>query len=163
MNKPIYKKVWFWLVIVLVGGAIIAGTTRTQNGTIQNKIEEQEKKAENKNEAKIGDTISFDGVEYILTNQQSKNGVLGDKIITFDVTIKNPTSSSKFITSSIFKLIDESGAVLDSTFTDKTNQLFKELPAGTNSSGEIAFKDNGKKLKEIQMTQIGQSTVVIKL
>lgn len=167
-KKPYYKKWWFYVIIFFIAVTAInagssSGTKKNETTQTQTKQTETKKVENEKKTPKIGEKFTYGGIEWTISNMQKKTGILGEKIITFDVKASNTSTKNQFISSSTFKLIDTNGTVLDSTITEKTNALFKELPAGTNSSGEIAFKDNGTTPKEIQMTQLFEENLIIPL
>lgn len=75
-KKPIYKRVWFWILIVLVVGGIAgtlggdddtSTTTKVEGETQTEKPSTDSQEAQETSEApeeyKVGDTVSVDGYE----------------------------------------------------------------------------------------------------
>lgn len=81
-KKPIYKRVWFWIIIFLVLGI---GSTMGENGSTNNSSSSTNsttKKESKPSFDKIGDTVKAGKVEYILksvTKTSERNEFADDK------------------------------------------------------------------------------------
>lgn len=144
-KKPLYKKVWFWVIIVIVIGAIGAGSS--QNGAkvvnSDNPNQSSESQQAEKTEFKVGETIAFDGKEVTVKSLQrswvSDNQFIkpndGKEFIKATVTIVNKSSGELSFNKFDWKVEDANGAIEGPSFGASASDDL--------SSGDLAV--NGKK------------------
>ena len=70
MKKPIYKRVWFWaIIVVLAFGVLGSGSDSSKNGGEKVGTEKTEQKEEAKSKTeyyKVGDVVKVGDVTYTL-------------------------------------------------------------------------------------------------
>lgn len=164
MKKPIYKKVWFWIVIIIVvSGAALSGGSSTSSETPQiSKDNNTAKKEENKPQEvkayKIGDKVAVGDVEYIVKKVSKKNEVgpsiaptsAKDTFVVLKISVKNNGSKSIMVDSTFFKLLSngkefeaDSMASMSANQNDngeiKNSFFYESLNPDVSLSGYVVF------------------------
>lgn len=130
-KKPFYKKVWFWILVVIVvagiGGSLGGGdkdkaadstkessAVKTENDKNTQASSEPAKESEAPEEQtyKIGDTVTVGTVNYVINSKEVKDTVGGEytaktannKYLILDVTITNNGDKAITIADDFFKL-----------------------------------------------------------
>lgn len=150
-KKPFYKKVWFWVVIVLVvgglGSAMSGGTEEETTAKVDNEnteqAEETEQTEENEEveeiadeEFNVGDTVSADGYEITVNNVEFSDGNEfdvpdeGKQYVIVNITIDNNTGEKQPYNLWDFKLNADGNA------TDMT-EITADLDIDQLESGEL--------------------------
>lgn len=161
IKKPFYKKVWFWVVVVIViGGIGSMGGEETATDTTAADTKDTTKEAPAKEEPtfKIGDVVTVGDMEYTVNGLEVSKSV-GPSIMpteakgTFlivDLTVKNNGNEAVMVDSSFFKLkegdksfeADATGSMSANQGEDGniTNSFFLEnLNPDIEMQGKIAF------------------------
>lgn len=98
VKKPIYKRIWFWIVLVVlviaIGGV---ATSRSDNGgeKVEQKSSAKTKEKESDKFYKIGDTVQVGDVEYTLKHVEltDERNEFDDKkpaqVVKISYTVKN--------------------------------------------------------------------------
>ena len=164
-KKPLWKKWWFWLILVIVlagiGGAMNdkpSKVNNTKNASNSNSKDEssniEEKIFAIGDEVKLKDNILIvNGIEKSAGSDFDKPKD-GYEFIIVNVTIKNGGSSEISYTPYDFELQNSKGEINDLTiltFTDNNYLNSGSLAAGGQTSGTVAFEapinDSGLILK----------------
>lgn len=119
IKKPFYKKVWFWVLAIILVGAIggslgeeeTASSTEPDKTTEAPKKEEQKKKEEPKAYA-VGDVVTVGDMQYTVNSLETSNTVGPDimptnakgTFLVLDLTVKNNGNKAVTVDSSFFKL-----------------------------------------------------------
>lgn len=159
-KKPIYKKWWFWVVLVLAVGIIGAalGGNDSEDNTDNVKTEQTEgttpttKKESTSKTYKIGDTVKVGDFSFTITKventKQLGSDLLGAKtennfaIVT--VTVKNDGSSEKMLTSSSFSLYNGNNKYEPNSagiyLGENGFYALKELGSGISTTIQIVYE-----------------------
>lgn len=119
IKKPFYKKVWFWVLAIIlvsaIGGSLgeeeTASSTEPDKTTETPKKEEQKKKEEPKAYA-VGDVVTVGDMQYTVNSLETSNTVGPDimptnakgTFLVLDLTVKNNGNKAVTVDSSFFKL-----------------------------------------------------------
>lgn len=130
-KKPIYKRIWFWVLVVLVvagiAGSLGGGddkdaakdTKESSSAKVETETKESAKEAEATKESepeektyKIGDKVTVGSVDYVINSKEVKDSVGGEysaqtaksKYLVLDVTITNNGDKAITIADDFFKL-----------------------------------------------------------
>ncbi|WP_034538520.1 DUF4352 domain-containing protein [Carnobacterium inhibens] len=181
IKKPFYKKVWFWVVavilIAIIGGSLggeetVSDTTETKDATET----KDSTPAKEESTFKVGDLVTVGDMEYTVNGMEVSKSV-GPSIMpteakgTFlivDVTVKNNGNEAKMVDSSFFKLkegdksfeADATGSMSANQGEDGqiTNSFFLEnLNPDIEMQGKIAF-DISEEQANSTKTQLEVST-----
>lgn len=147
-KKPIYKKVWFWVLIIIIFGVIVCvggnnETNQTYSSSNQS-ISQNEKTEYNQGEEAIlgkGAIIVTD-VEKSQGNQWDKPKS-GKEFVIVHVTIENKGNSNLSYNPFYFKMQNSQGQQESMTFTtinQDTSLQSGELIPGGKVAGTIAFE-----------------------
>ncbi|MDN6836511.1 MAG: DUF4352 domain-containing protein [Lactococcus lactis] len=148
MKKPFYKKVWFWVLIVIVVGGIggaLGGEDEEQGTTkVESENTEQTSEVEADNEVEeiadeefnVGDTVSADGYEITVNDVEFSDGSEfdvpdeGKQYVIVNITIDNNTGEKQPYNLWDFKLNADGNA------TDMT-EITADLDIDQLESGEL--------------------------
>lgn len=133
-KKPIYKRVWFWILVVIIIGAIgsqmgdgapattEAATAPAATGTTENTIAATEAQTEAETEAlyAVGDEVTAGDIGVVVNSVEEQESFESDnqfidavttdgKFIVVDATLTNNASDAKTFSSMMFKIVDEQG------------------------------------------------------
>lgn len=154
-KKPIFKKVWFWVLVVIIifgiamaiggeEGAKKVGDNAGQSGNYSQEEEEE------KTEFKVGDIVAFDGKEITVNainrNYSSGNEFIqpssGKEFVKVDVTLKNTTSEKISYNVLDWKYEDEDGNMENFSIMAQPDNDFGsgELAANGKKTGSIVFE-----------------------
>lgn len=158
-TKPFYKKVWFWLLIVLV--VVISGASSGSKSEGPKKVGESSAKTDEKassitkTEFKVGETVELDGVKMTVNsvdfpaNSEFNEAESGKNWVVANVTIKNDSGKMVDYNEYDFKLdADGNSTHFDGINIDIDNKLNSgELKDGATVSGNLVGEaDTSKKL-----------------
>lgn len=150
-KKPIYKKVWFWAIIVIVLLGVIVGTSGgdsepQKTGENSNSVSETTQKTE----YRIGDVVELNGASVVVNRVEKSSGDSwnapknGHEYVIVEVTIKNTGSSTISYNPFDFKMQNSQGNITDQTWfsSDRNNDLSSgELAPGGSVTGTIPFEE----------------------
>lgn len=164
-KKPIWKRWWFWVLVVIVIGAIGANMeenngTQTANAPTQEQSSggKQETKTEEKKEQakeyKVGDVVPVEKFEYkvnsIKTATKIGNEFLNKKtdgqFLIINVTVTNKDSEARIIDTSLFKIIDSQGREFEpmadgDVYVNENVEFFlQEVNPNLSKTGNIVFE-----------------------
>lgn len=161
VSKPFYKKVWFWVLIVLlffgIGGALSGGENK-DSATVTSTSTNKETTTKEEKTYKIGDDVAVGKMEYKVNSvevvKQVGPSVLPtnakDTFLVVDLSVKNAGDKAVTIDSSFFKLkadgktFEADSAASMSANQDEngniTNSFFMEsLNPDMQQTGKIVF------------------------
>lgn len=161
VSKPFYKKVWFWVLIVLlffgIGGALSGGENK-DSATATSTSTNKETTTKEEKTYKIGDDVAVGKMEYKVNSvevvKQVGPSVLPtnakDTFLVVDLSVKNAGDKAVIIDSSFFKLkadgktFEADSAASMSANQDEngniTNSFFMEsLNPDMQQTGKIVF------------------------
>lgn len=169
-KKPIYKRVWFWILIVVILGGIggaaggggsdepkkvddktVSESTEKQDSSVQ---DSQKSEESNKTEFTVGDTADFDGIQVKLSSVIMSKGDGqfvtpddGKKFLCFLLDINNGSSNDIAVSSlvSFEAYCDDYSVSLDlmgyqAPEVDGLGQLDGNVAAGKRMSGVICYQ-----------------------
>lgn len=140
-KKPFYKKVWFWLlaivVLIIFGGAL--GGSDTDNTKSSDASKETSKESAKKEEKTygIGDIVSVGDMEYAINSVETAKQIgpsvfptnAKDTFLIVDMKVKNNGNEAVTVDSSFFKLKEG-----EKTFEADS---MASMSANQNENGEI--------------------------
>ena len=162
IKKPFYKKVWFWVLAVIVvaaiGGSLGGEETATDTTVADTKETTESTPAKEEPAFKVGDVVTVGDMEYTVNGLEVSKSV-GPSIMpteakgTFlivDLTVKNNGNEAVMVDSSFFKLkegdksfeADAAGSMSANQGDDGqiTNSFFLEnLNPDIEMQGKIVF------------------------
>ena len=154
-KKPIYKRVWFWLLMIVILGIILGAVS---GGSSDSDSKNGKKTGENttvvteapKTVFKKGDVVELDGASIVVNKVTKVNGddwnrpKNGHEYVIVEVTIKNESTSSISYNPYDFKMQNSQGVITDQTFytSDRDTGLDSgELAPGGSITGTIPFEE----------------------
>lgn len=166
---PVYKKWWFWVIIVvlilIVGGAASSnsnnGPKKVGESSESNDSTKTESSApDNKSDFKVGDVISMDGLEIVVTsverNWKSSNEYEepkdGKEYVKVNIKIENKSSDKKSYNATNWEIEDSDGAIEGQAFVigNDDDLSYGDLASGGKKSGLVIFEvpaeDKGLKI-----------------
>jgi len=164
-KKPFYKRVWFWLIaiIVVLGVGLgsgdeepTSGGSKADSGSSENQEEEEKEEGqEEQEEFKIGETISYKDFDLIFENQREVEEITGNgSYLVLDVTINSKKDNLRF-TGDVQGVTDDNEVISDTIpfveedLGDSIMAIWtKKLNDGQKAKGYIAFD------KEIDIIEI---------
>lgn len=135
-KKPIYKKVWFWILIVLIVGGIGSSLGDDSNNN-NDKVAEDGTANEDEIIAKIGEKFDVGEVTYTVNSIDFKESVGGEYLSTdaqgvyllVNITITNNSDKALSISDSFFKILND-GKTFES---DSVATLYESTDSGTDA------------------------------
>lgn len=160
VKKPIYKKIWFWVLVVVVVGAVgssLGGdedTPNTGGDTASNEVEKETEKTPEVVEFKIGDTVVVGDVTYVVHGVETAD-VVGNEFLNqkakgiyliIDVSVTNGGDDSLTVSDSFFTLLND-GKKFDAdaiastyiTMDDGDSIWLESINPDITLRGKIAF------------------------
>lgn len=161
-KKPIWKRWWFWVLAIIVIGAIGVNSggntdTETANAPAQEQQQEQSSGGQQKEQAKeykVGDVVPVEKFEYkvnsIKTATKIGNEFLNKKtdgqFLIINVTVTNKDSEARIIDTSLFKIIDSQGREFEpmadgDVYVNENVEFFlQEVNPNLSKTGNIVFE-----------------------
>lgn len=188
LKKPFYKKVWFWVlaIIVVIIIANMGGEETPTSETANTASTTENKKAEKKAPAKeevfgIGDVVKVGDVEFTINSTSTAKNVGGEyginsqgTFLLMDVTVKNVGNESMTTDSSFFQLklgdktFDADGSV--SIYgNEDTNFFLESVNPDLSATGVVGFDVSDEViadpelLVQVQTGFFGTETALIKI
>ena len=166
-KKPIYKKWWMWLIVLLVAFILIGSLGSGEkdkdsntDSTPQSETTDNNKTDDTKEFYSVGEEVKLGDNILIINSVEKSNGSEWDKpkdgneFVIVSVTIKNGGSSEISYNPFDFKMQNSQGQITDQAFTtinNDTSLSSGKLAASGSVSGSIAFEqptgDSGLVLK----------------
>lgn len=153
-KKPVYKKWWFWLIVVFITIGVMSQNKDEGKKVSGDNSSTQATAQETKKEFKVGDVIAFKGAEVTVTSVQrnfnSGNEFIqpksGKEFIKVFVQIVNKDKEKLSYSSYDWKIQDSDGSIQDPSFmsTVNTEDYLErgDLVKGGKKSGSIVFEVN---------------------
>lgn len=157
IKKPFYKRVWFWVIAIIViagigmGGSDENPTSGGSKDSSNNQIEEEQ---EEKTEFELEEVISYKDFDLIFKNQREVEGITSDdSYLVFDVTITSKKDDLRF--TGDIQGVTEDNEVIGDTLAFVSEDLgdtimtvwTKKLNEGQKAKGYVAFDREIKKLE----------------
>lgn len=167
-KKPIYKRVWFWILIVLVVGGIAGALGGDDDTSTTTKVEGETKTENPSNEAKetseapeeyrVGDTVSVEGYEITVNDVRYSDSEgystpeQGKQFVIMSITITNNTDEKESFNPLDFSLnVDGVSSTTGFSFVDGIDTLNSgDLDPGASVTGNLvgeAPSDSSLKLR----------------
>ena len=186
-KKPFYKKIWFWVLAVIVvagiGGSLGSGDEEkaadktTENSSVKAETGEvaSSEPAKESETYKIGDIVTVGTVDYVINSKEVKDTVGGEytaqtaksKYLVLDVTITNNGDKAITIADDFFKLYKgKTEFKSDSSASIAANQeggstgldfFYQELNPESSLTGKVVFDVNEETIND-PSTQIQVQT-----
>lgn len=120
-KKPIFKRVWFWVLVVIVLIGIGAANAPKETPKVSNGSASSENSSGEPTTFKPGDTIEFDGKKVTVaapqrdwsTGNQYIKPDSGNEFVKVQVTIENNSSSEASYNTFDWKMQDSKGVIKD--------------------------------------------------
>lgn len=150
-KKPIYNKIWFWVLLIIVVIAVGSAIAPKDSGTKVSNTNDTNSSSEEKTDFKIGDTIAFDDKKVIVQsaerNWNTGNEYIkpdtGKEYVKVEVSIENDSSNEVSYNTFDWKIQDSNGTITDidsNTFTIDGSLGSGDLATGGKVSGFIVFE-----------------------
>lgn len=151
-KKPIFKKWWFWVIIVFIIIGVSSSQSANKNAT---KVGENGSTSQNSEQTKfkVGDVIAFDGKQITVTsvdrNYSTGNDYIkpsdGKEFIKVNVIIENKSDDKVSYNVFDWKVQDSNGAIESQTgnaiMANPSDNLGSgDLAKGGKKSGSIVFE-----------------------
>lgn len=102
IKKPFYKKIWFWVIAVIVVGGVIVNMQDTPKkvGQTNAKVEENKEEAKSKT-FKVGDVVELKDLKvtvnkvYTVAGDEFSKPKDGNEYIAADITLENTGKEEK--------------------------------------------------------------------
>lgn len=161
-KKPIYKRVWFWIIVIIIAAVATSGGNDSTN-TVSNDSSDQNTETKQESEPKevtykIGDTIKVGNVSYKVKKMSTASSVgpsilpsnAKDTFVVIDISVKNNDSKAITVDSNFFKLISNGKEFeADSMASMSANQgedgeiknsfFYDSLNPDVSLSGKVVF------------------------
>lgn len=171
LKKPLYKRVSFWIVVVIVGFAFSAlGGSDESPEQAEVKADTESKKEEvvQAESFEVGDVVVVGDMEYTVNGVETATSIgsdllninANDTFLIVDLTVKNNGNEAVMVDSSFFKLVDgektfEADATGSMYANEETTTFFLEsLNPDVELSGKIVF--------DVSEVQANSETVQLK-
>lgn len=153
-SKPFYKKIWFWIVaVIIVAGIGGAGSDEPKvvsegdESTIETSQIQQNNTSKVKT-FKIGDVIELNDFRITVNGIRTSNGSQfikpseGNEYLYVDATVENISNEEQTVSSvMMFKVVDQDGRAMNQSIVDDANgQLDGTVGAGRKISGEYVVE-----------------------
>lgn len=168
IKKPFYKKVWFWVVVVIVfgvfgsmGGEDEVAETNTEAASSETNVEATESTKEETaptEEAEpvveaygVGEEVKVGDVTYVVKDVQTATNVGGEygenskgTYLVIDISVTNNGSEALMVSDDFFKLLND-GKTYESDATagiyaNETNSFFlKSINPDLTMDGKVVF------------------------
>ena len=154
VSKPFYKKIWFWIVaVIIVAGIGGAGSDEPKvvsegDGSTTETSQIQENNPSKVKTFKIGDVVELDDFRITVNGIRTSNGSQfikpseGNEYLYIDATVENISNEEQVVSSVImFKVVDQDGRAMNQSIVDDANgQLDGTIGSGRKISGEYVVE-----------------------
>lgn len=154
VKKPFYKRVWFWVLAVIVLIAVLPSGDEETTTTVSKPSEEaKDTKKDETATASIGDKLKIGDVVFTVHGKESAESVGDDyvnntaqgKYLILDISVKNEGKEPLLIDTSFFNIVVgettfSSDASADLYINDNDLGFFlQEINPGNEARGKVAF------------------------
>lgn len=148
-SKPFYKKIWFWVLVVIIIAAIGgAGSNKPKLVSEDKPIVTKEEKSSKEEVFNIGDTIELDKFKITVNEVKTTNGSdfikpqEGNEFLYVDATVENISDKEQTVSSVLmFKVVDKDGRAMKQTIVENANgQLDGTIGPGRKMTGEYVVE-----------------------
>lgn len=172
--KPFYKKIWFWVLVVIIIAAIAgSGSNKPKLVSEDKPIVTKEEKSNKTEVFNIGDTIELDKFKITVNEVKTTNGSdfikpqEGNEFLYVDATVENISDKEQTVSSVLmFKVVDKDGRAMKQTIVENANgQLDGTIGPGRKMTGEYVVEvPKDATGLELQFdSSLGGNQVVVKL
>lgn len=158
VKKPIYKKWWFYVVLVLVIGGIggaLGDDTPKSGGQADTSGSKEEKPKEDKSEFALGEVISYKDFDLVISDMREVSGITGDKYTIFNVSVTSKKDGFSFFGD--FQGVNADNEVISNTIAFVSDDIgdpitiafTKTLDTDQKTKGYLAFD---KPISKIEVT-----------
>ncbi|CBZ03540.1 DUF4352 domain-containing protein [Clostridium botulinum] len=178
IKKPFYKKIWVWVIVVIVVGGVIVNMQDTPKkvGQTNAKVEENKEEAKSKT-FKVGDVVELKDLKvtvnkvYTVAGDEFSKPKDGNEYIAADITLENTGKEEKAVSSiAMFKVVDKDGRQCEYSVMGlsaaKAGQMDGTLGAGRKMTGayvvEVPKGTTGLEL-EFDSSLLSGGQVIVKL
>lgn len=181
-KKPFYNQVWFWVVIVIVvlviGGVAVNGDNDPKKVGEADGLLEQVENGNANGSFKVGDVISVDGQEVVISsverNYQPESEYFaakdGREYVKINLQIQNKSKETKDYNTLYWEIEDGNGDInsyMNAAFAQADDDLGSgNLAVGGTKKGSIVFeipKDDTKLKLHYKPNLFSSKEVVIEL
>lgn len=173
-SKPFYKKIWFWVLVVIIIAAIAgSGSNKPKLVSEDKPIVTKEEKSNKTEVFNIGDTIELDKFKITVNEVKTTNGSdfikpqEGNEFLYVDATVENISDKEQTVSSVLmFKVVDKDGRAMKQTIVENANgQLDGTIGPGRKMTGEYVVEvPKDATGLELQFdSSLGGNQVVVKL
>ncbi|MDB8804738.1 DUF4352 domain-containing protein [Romboutsia sp. 1001216sp1] len=148
-SKPFYKKIWFWVLVVIIIAAIAgSGSNKPKLVSEDKPIVTKEEKSNKEEVFNIGDTIELDKFKITVNEVKTTNGSdfikpqEGNEFLYVDATVENISDKEQTVSSVLmFKVVDKDGRAMKQTIVENANgQLDGTIGPGRKMTGEYVVE-----------------------
>ncbi|WP_207733524.1 DUF4352 domain-containing protein [Romboutsia sp. 1001285H_161024_C4] len=148
-SKPFYKKIWFWVLVVIIIAAIAgSGSNKPKLVSEDKPIVTKEEKSNKEEVFNIGDTIELDKFKITVNEVKTTNGSdfikpqEGNEFLYVDATVENISDKEQTVSSVLmFKVVDKDGRAMKQTIVENANgQLDGTIGPGRKITGEYVVE-----------------------
>ena len=148
-SKPFYKKIWFWVLVVIIIAAIGgSGSNKPKLVSEDKPIVTKEEKSNKEEVFNIGDTIELDKFKITVNEIKTTNGSdfikpqEGNEFLYVDATVENISDKEQTVSSVLmFKVVDKDGRAMKQTIVENANgQLDGTIGPGRKMTGEYVVE-----------------------
>ncbi|MDB8789329.1 DUF4352 domain-containing protein [Romboutsia sp. 1001216sp1] len=148
-SKPFYKKIWFWVLVVIIIAAIGgSGSNKPKLVSEDKPIVTKEEKSNKTEVFNIGDTIELDKFKITVNEIKTTNGSdfikpqEGNEFLYVDATVENISDKEQTVSSVLmFKVVDKDGRAMKQTIVENANgQLDGTIGPGRKMTGEYVVE-----------------------
>lgn len=148
-SKPFYKKIWFWVLVVIIIAAIGgSGSNKPKLVSEDKPIVTKEEKSSKEEVFNIGDTIELDKFKITVNEVKTTNGSdfikpqEGNEFLYVDATVENISDKEQTVSSVLmFKVVDKDGRAMKQTIVENANgQLDGTIGPGRKMTGEYVVE-----------------------
>lgn len=172
VKKPIYKKWWLYLILVIViggiGSAMGDDTPKTGGQADTSNKQEEKPKEEAKTEFSLGEVISYKDFDLVISDKREIAGITGDEYTIFDVIVTSKKDGFSFFgdfqgVSAENEVISNTIAFVSEDLGDPISIAFtKSLDTDQKAKGYLAFDKPITKL-EITSSAFSKKKITIDL
>ncbi|WP_195939968.1 DUF4352 domain-containing protein [Romboutsia sp. 1001713B170131_170501_G6] len=148
-SKPFYKKIWFWVLVVIIIAAIGgSGSNKPKLVSEDKSVVTKEEKSSKEEVFNIGDTIELDKFKITVNEVKTTNGSdfikpqEGNEFLYVDATVENISDKEQTVSSVLmFKVVDKDGRAMKQTIVENANgQLDGTIGPGRKMTGEYVVE-----------------------
>ncbi len=152
MKKPWYKKVWIWMVVIVVVLALFGSSEESPEvvtPALSETVEASANESGTKDSYSIGEEVKLGDTSVMVSSVEKSSGTdwdkpkSGNEYVIVSVTIKNIGDSQVSYNPYDFSMQNSQGQITDTVFTtidSDTSLSSGNLASGGSVSGTISFE-----------------------